>query len=75
MNKKMLSKLASEEVPAFLAENDLKKITSHEPNEELLSVDDAFADADLSEARWQAFEINNMEKTPLTNGINADRSS
>ena len=50
-------------------------IMPHEPNEELLSVDDAFADADLSEARWQAFEINNMEKTPLTNGINADRSS
>ena len=34
----------------------MKAIMPHEPNEELLSVDDAFADARRSEARWQAFE-------------------
>lgn len=33
-----------------------KQYAPHEPNEALLSVEDAFRDADLSEARWQAFE-------------------
>lgn len=28
----------------------------HEPGEELLSVEDAFRDAERSEGRWQAFE-------------------
>ena len=34
----------------------MKTISVHEPNEELLSVDDAFAVARESEARWSAFE-------------------
>lgn len=34
----------------------MKAISPHEPLEELLSVDDAFADARASEERWQAFE-------------------
>jgi hypothetical protein len=34
----------------------MKSIAPHEPNEELLSVDDAFGDARESEARWSAFE-------------------
>jgi len=62
MNKKSLSKFAGEEERAFLAKNDLNRITSHEPNEELLSVDDAFADADCSEARWQTFEAEHGRK-------------
>ncbi len=33
-----------------------KQYESHEPDEKLLSVDDAFHDADRSEARWQTFE-------------------
>ena len=33
-----------------------KQYTPHEPDENLLSVDDAFRDADRSEVRWQAFE-------------------
>lgn len=33
-----------------------KQYEPHEPDEALLSVEDAFRDADLSEARWQAFE-------------------
>jgi hypothetical protein len=33
-----------------------KQYAPHEPDEKLLSVDDAFRDADRSEARWQAFE-------------------
>ena len=40
----------------------MKVITPHEPNEELLSVDDAFADARESEARWQAFEAEHRLK-------------
>ncbi len=32
-----------------------KQYTPHEPVEELLSVEDAFRDAELSEKRWQAF--------------------
>lgn len=40
----------------------MKVITPHEPNEELLSVDDAFADARESEARWQAFEASHRLK-------------
>jgi hypothetical protein len=35
---------------------DMKRILPHEPEEELLSADDAFADARNSEARWQAFD-------------------
>ena len=34
----------------------MNAIQPHEPQEELLSVDDAFADARGSEARWQAFD-------------------
>ena len=34
----------------------MKPFAPHEPNEDLLSVDDAFADARESEARWMAFE-------------------
>lgn len=37
-------------------------IMPHEPNEELLSVNDAFDDADRSEARWQAFEAEHGRK-------------
>ncbi len=33
----------------------MKAISPHEPDEELLSVADAFSDAQNSEARWQAF--------------------
>jgi len=33
-----------------------KQHAPHEPDEKLLSADDAFRDADRSEARWQAFE-------------------
>lgn len=33
-----------------------KQYAPHEPDEELRSAEDAFRDADLSEARWQAFE-------------------
>ena len=33
-----------------------KQYAPHEPDEKLLSTDDAFRDADRSEARWQAFE-------------------
>ena len=34
----------------------MKKIAPHEPEEELLSAAEAFADARNSEARWQAFD-------------------
>ncbi len=34
----------------------MRKITPHEPNEQLPSHSEAFADAEASEARWQAFE-------------------
>lgn len=33
-----------------------KKYAPHEPEEEVLSAADALQDAELSEARWQAFE-------------------
>ncbi len=33
-----------------------KRYAPHEPEEEVLSAEDAFLDAELSEARWQAFE-------------------
>lgn len=33
-----------------------KRYAPHEPDEKLLSAEDAFRDADLSEARWQDFE-------------------
>lgn len=33
-----------------------KKYSPHEPEEEALSAADALQDAELSEARWQAFE-------------------
>ena len=33
-----------------------KKYSPHEPEEEVLSAADAIQDAELSEARWQAFE-------------------
>jgi predicted DNA-binding ribbon-helix-helix protein len=33
-----------------------KQFAPHEPKEELLSVEEAFRDAEQSEARWQAFE-------------------
>jgi hypothetical protein len=33
-----------------------KHYAPHEPDEELLSAEDAFRDAKLSEVRWQAFE-------------------
>lgn len=33
-----------------------KQYAPHEADEELLSAEDALRDADLSEARWQAFE-------------------
>ncbi len=33
-----------------------KQYAPHEPREEVLSVEDAFRDAEESEARWQAFE-------------------
>jgi hypothetical protein len=33
-----------------------KKYAPHEPEEEVLSVADAFQDAEQSEARWKAFE-------------------
>ena len=35
----------------------MKSIAPHEPEEELLSVDEAFADAQNSESRWQVFDI------------------
>ncbi len=34
----------------------MKKITSHEPEEELMSVNEAFEDARASEARWRVFD-------------------
>jgi hypothetical protein len=34
----------------------MKSIAPHEPREQLHSVDEAFADARDSEARWQAYE-------------------
>ncbi|MBN1889005.1 MAG: ribbon-helix-helix protein, CopG family [Thermoflexales bacterium] len=34
----------------------MKSIAPHEPQEQVLSAADAFADAQNSEARWQAFE-------------------
>ncbi|MBI3764154.1 MAG: ribbon-helix-helix protein, CopG family [Chloroflexi bacterium] len=34
----------------------MRPIAPHEPQEELLSANDAFADAKASESRWQAFE-------------------
>ena len=34
----------------------MKVVSPHEPEEGLLSADDAFADARNSESRWQAFE-------------------
>jgi hypothetical protein len=34
----------------------MKTFAPHEPNEELLSVDDAFSDARESEARWSALD-------------------
>lgn len=40
----------------------MKKITTHEPRERLLSVDEAFADARNSEARWQAFDAGHGRK-------------
>ena len=33
-----------------------KQYTPHEPDEALLSAEEAFRDAELSEARWQVFE-------------------
>lgn len=33
-----------------------KQYAPHEPDEELLSAEEAFRDAELSEARWRAFE-------------------
>lgn len=33
-----------------------KQYAPHEPEEEVLSVEDAFRDAERSEARWRAFE-------------------
>jgi len=33
-----------------------RQYAPHEPEEEVLSVEDAFHDAERSEARWQAFE-------------------
>jgi|Deesub1362B_J571_1020462.scaffolds.fasta_scaffold11797_3 hypothetical protein len=33
-----------------------KQFAPHEPEEELLSVEEAFRDAERSEVRWQAFE-------------------
>lgn len=33
-----------------------KQYAPHEPEEELLSAEDAFRDAERSEARWRAFE-------------------
>ena len=33
-----------------------KQYAPHEPDENLLSADDAFRDADLSEERWRVFE-------------------
>jgi len=33
-----------------------KQFAPHEPEEKLLSVDDAFRDAEQSEARWRAYE-------------------
>ncbi|MBN1812178.1 MAG: hypothetical protein JXA14_10110 [Anaerolineae bacterium] len=35
---------------------DQKSFALHEPDEPLLSVEDAYADAEQSEERWQAFE-------------------
>jgi len=40
----------------------MKKITAHEPQEELLSVEDAFADARNSDMRWQAFDAEQGRK-------------
>ena len=43
-----------------------KQYTPHEPDEKLLSADDAFRDADRSEARWQAFERDRRFRRAMT---------
>ena len=34
----------------------MQVISPHEPNEDLVTVEEAFADAEQSEARWRAYE-------------------
>jgi hypothetical protein len=40
----------------LLKDNVSKSYAPHEPDEPVMSAEDAFADADRSEARWRAFE-------------------
>jgi len=43
----------------------VKVVFPHEPNEDLMTVEEAFADAEQSEARWRVFEQGQKSKPVL----------